>query len=137
MRLYDIRGRLRFKNVSKKLISWKKKSRSKLQKKVKDFLKPYWKNHICYEEFPVYGTRMSVDLLNATRKIAIEVNGEQHEKYNKFFHKNRLNYFYSIKRDFEKRKWLERNGYDLIEINYDEVDNLSEGFFLTKFNVRL
>ena len=137
MRLYNIRGRLRFKNVSKKLISWNKKSRSKLQKKVKDFLKPYWKNHVCYEEFPVYGTRMSVDLLNATRKIAIEVNGEQHEKYNKFFHKNRLNYFYSIKRDFNKRKWLERNGYNLIEINYNEVDNLSESFFLTEFNVRL
>jgi hypothetical protein len=137
MRLYDIRGRLRFKNVSKKLISWNKKSRSKLQKKVKDFLKPYWKSHICYEEFPVYGTKMSVDLVNATRKIAIEVNGEQHEKYNKFFHKNRLNYFYSIKRDFDKKKWLEMNEYTVIEINYDEIDQLSEEFFLSKFNIRL
>jgi hypothetical protein len=137
MRLFDIKGRLRFKNVSKKLISWNKKSRSKLQKKVKDFLKPYWKSHICYEEFPVYGTRMSVDLLNATRKIAIEVNGEQHEKYNKFFHKNRLNYYYSIKRDFDKKKWLEMNEYTVIEINHDEIDQLSEEFFLSKFNIRL
>ena len=137
MRLFDIKGRLRFKNVSKKLISWNKKSRAKLQKKVKDFLKPYWKSHICYEEFPVYGTRMSVDLLNATRKIAIEVNGEQHEKYNKFFHKNRLNYYYSIKRDFDKKKWLEMNEYTVIEINHDEIDQLSEEFFLSKFNIRL
>ena len=137
MRLYDIRGRLRFKDVSPKLINWKKKSRSKIQKKVKNFLKKYWDNHICYEEFPVYGTRMSVDFLNATRKIAIEVNGEQHEKYNKFFHKNRLNYFYSIKRDFDKKKWLEMNEYMVIEINYDEVDQLSEEFFLSKFNIRL
>lgn len=80
---------------------------------------------------------MSVDFLNATRKIAIEVNGEQHEKYNKFFHKNRLNYFYSIKRDFDKKKWLEMNEYMVIEINYDEVDQLSEEFFLSKFNIRL
>ena len=80
MRLYNIHGRIQNRNVSKYLINWSKKSRSKLQKRVKDFFKPYWLAHIVYEEFPVYGTRLKVDILNATIKVAIEVNGQIIEK---------------------------------------------------------
>ena len=71
---------------------------SKIQFKVKDFFKDYWQNHICYEEFPVFGTRMKVDLINFTRKIAVEVQGDQHNQYNKFFHGgSRDKYLASIK----------------------------------------
>ena len=62
MRLYNIYGKLVYKNVRSKKIDWSGKSRSKLQKSVKDFLSDYWGNHIVYEEFPVYGTRMAVDI---------------------------------------------------------------------------
>jgi len=137
MRLYNTNGKLVYKNVNSKLIDWDGKSRSKIQFRTKQFLKKFWLRHICYEEFPVYGTRMSVDILNATKKIAVEVQGQQHEKYNRFFHKNRLNYFYSIQRDYNKRKWLEKNSYSLIEINHDEIEELSEGFFYDKFGIRL
>ena len=137
MRMYNANGKLVHKNVSSKLIDWDGKSRSKLQFKTKQFLKSFWSRHICYEEFPVYGTKMSVDILNATKKIAVEVQGQQHEKYNRFFHKNRLNYLYSIQRDYNKRKWLEKNDYCLVEINYDEIDKLSEDFFYDKFGIRL
>ena len=68
MRLYNIHGKLQSKNVSKKIIKWGAKSRSKLQFKVKQFFKKYWQDHIVYEEFPVYGTRLSVDIVNATKK---------------------------------------------------------------------
>ena len=98
MRLYNIKGKLQSRLVSKFLIDWDKKSRSKIQFKVKQFLKPYWQNHIVYEEFPVYGTRLKVDLLNATKKVAVEVNGRQHSSFNKFFHNNsRAEYLKSIK----------------------------------------
>ena len=131
MRLYNIKGKLQSKLVTKYLIDWNKKSRSKIQFKVKQFLKSYWENHVVYEEFPVYGSRMKVDILNATKKIAVEVNGRQHSSFNSFFHNNsRLNYLASIKRDVEKREWLEKNGYTLIEIEEDEVDKLSEEFIV-------
>ena len=78
------------KNVSKYKIDWEKKSRSKIQFAVKQFLKPHWCYQVCFEEFPVFGSKMSVDILNATKKIAIEVNGPQHKKFNKFFHNNLL-----------------------------------------------
>jgi hypothetical protein len=137
MRLYNIYGRVVHKNVSSKIIDWDGKSRSKLQFKVKQFFKEHWYEHICYEEFPVYGTKMSVDILNATKRIAIEVNGPQHEEYNKFFHKNKVNYFNSIKRDFKKREWLESNDFLLMEINVSEANKLSKSFIKNKFDVSL
>ena len=114
MRLYNIQGRLQARKVSKYLIKWNKKSRSKIQFKVKQFLKNYWENQIVYEEFPVYGSRMTVDIVNATKRIAIEVQGRQHKEFNKFFHKTRGNYLESIKRDHLKRQWLEKNNFKLI-----------------------
>ena len=138
MRLYNTQGRLQNKNVSKYLISWRKKSRSKIQFQTKKFLEPFWKSHIVFEEFPVFGTRQKVDILNATIKIAVEVQGPQHSAFNKFFHSNsRSKYLESIKRDVLKREWLEMNKYKLIEIESNEVGLLSKDFFLKKFNLKL
>ena len=137
MRLYNVKGKLQSKLVSKYLIDWNKKSRSKIQFKVKQFLKSYWQNHVVYEEFPVYGTRMKVDILNATKKIAVEVNGRQHSSFNSFFHNNsRAKYLGSIKRDVEKAQWLEKNSFSLIEIEEHEIDKLSEEF-IVKNNIKL
>ena len=134
MRLYNIYGRLENKNVNKYLVKWDEPSRSKIQFSVKQFLKKYWLSCVVYEEFPVYGSRMKVDILNATKKIAIEVNGAQHNNFNKLFHANsRINYLNSIKRDFKKLEWLEENGYNLIEINHDEIDLLSKDYIKKKF----
>ena len=89
-----------------------------------------------YEEFPVYGSRMTVDILNATKKLAVEVQGKQHGEFNKFFHDNsRLKYLEGIKRDIKKAEWLENNGFILLEIEEDEVDSLSLEFFLEKFGM--
>ena len=138
MRLYSTSGRLVNKNVNKYLIDWEKKSRSKIQFKVKQFLKEYWENHIVYEEFPVYGTRMKVDFLNATKKIAIEVNGKQHSSFNKFFHGNsRQKYLQSIKRDHKKFEWLQSNDFEVIEVEQDEVPLLSYEFVKEKFKIKI
>ena len=129
MRLYNIYGKLQSRIVKKYLINWNKKSRSQIQFKVKQFLKPYWENQIVYEEFPVYGSKMKVDILNATKKIAIEVQGKQHTEFNKFFHKTRCNYLESIKRDYQKREWLKQNKFKLVEIEEEEIKKLSKSFF--------
>ena len=76
----------KMRNPTKYLIKWDKKCRSNLQKKVKDLLYKYWKADVVFEEFPVLGSRMTIDFYNANKNIAIEVDGMQHYKYNKFFH---------------------------------------------------
>ena len=134
MRLFDIKGRLVNKNTSSYLIDWDKKSRSIIQFKTKQFLKTFWRNHIVFEEFPVFGSLLKVDIFNATLKIAIEVDGKQHNEFNKFFHNNSpAKYLASIKNDIKKANWLEKNNYKLIQINEDEVKLLSKQFFIDKF----
>jgi very-short-patch-repair endonuclease len=133
----DVRGRLVNKNLNKYLIKWDSQSRSKLQFKVKQFLKPYWLGSICYEECPVFGTLLRVDILNATYKIAIEVNGQQHSEFHYFHNGNPFEFLQGIKRDVQKREWLERNEFKVVEINYDEVDSINKKFFKEKFGVIL
>lgn len=138
MRLYGINGKLIDKNVNKYTLKWDKKSRSIIQFKVKQFLKPFWIGQILYEEFPVYGSLLKVDILNATLKIAIEVNGNQHSAFNPFFHNNDPNrYLKGYKNDVKKSEWLAKNDFKLIEINEDEINLLSKQFFLEKFNLVL
>ena len=136
MRLLNISGKLVNKNVRNYEIHWDGKSRSKLQFKFKQFFYPYWKNHIVYEEFPVYGTMLKVDLLNATKKIAVEIQGDQHESFNKFFHDNsRLKYLQSIKRDVKKEKWLETNGFKFLELYENDLRTLSPQYIEEKTGI--
>ena len=105
------------------LINWEKNSRSKLQSKVKDFLKVFWDGDVVFEEFPVVGTRLTIDFYNATRNIAIEVQGNQHTKYNKFFHKgNKMNYLDQLKRDDEKLSFCNLNNIKLLEVHEGQID---------------
>lgn len=137
MRLLNVNGRLVFKNVSRCLIKWNGQSKSDLQFAVKKFLKPYWMGQVVYEEFPVYGTLLRVDILNATLKIAVEVNGPQHSEFH-YFHGNKPSeYLNGIKRDIQKLGWLEANQFKIVEINYDEVSALSREFFKEKFDIVL
>lgn len=121
MKFKRLDGRAVYKNVQKSRIHWDKKSRSKFQRKVKDFLKNYWYHDICYEEMVCAGTRLQLDFFNATKHIAVEVHGEQHGKFNPFFHNNDRNKFLDqVNRDMKKREWCEINDFELIEIFAEE-----------------
>lgn len=138
MKLYNINGKLVNKSVAKYRIKWDDKCRSKFQYEVKQFFKTFWYGQICYEEFPVYGTRMKVDLINMTKRIAVEVQGDQHEKFNKFFHNNsRANYLRSITRDHDKMIWLENNNFKILEIFKEDLPSLSKKYILDKFGVSI
>lgn len=117
------------------LIDWSGKSRSKIQFRTKQFLKKYWEKHIVFEEFPVAGTKLTLDFYNANKKIAVEVQGKQHTKYVPFFHgSNKINYLNQLKRDQDKLKFCEINNIQLVEI-YDG-DKLDESLFYN-FGVNL
>lgn len=115
------------KNASKYLVQWNKKTRSKFQDEVKKFLKQYWSQDIIFEELRILDTRMTFDLYNANKKIAIEVQGRQHTKYVPFFHRNRNQFLQQLKRDSKKLEFCEINNIKLVEI-YD-ISELNKDFF--------
>ncbi|MBC8395267.1 MAG: hypothetical protein H8E05_01100 [Bacteroidetes bacterium] len=135
--LKNLTGKVVSKNVSKYIIDWDETSRSKFQFQVKQFFKSHWLHHICFEEFPVYGSLMKVDLLNATKKIAVEANGIQHGKFVEHFHTHPANYLKSIRRDWKKTEWLESNGFDLIEIEPSDLNQLSPEFIEEEFGIKI
>jgi hypothetical protein len=100
-----------------------------MQTKVKNFLEPYWKSYIVYEELPIVGTRMSYDFYNATLRVAIEVQGAQHTKFVPHFHNgDRSNFRNQLLRDEQKHKYAELNNILLIEVE-DLNDQLNVDFF--------
>ena len=108
--------------IKKYLIDWEGKSRSNIQYDTKVFLKKYWSNNVVFEEFPVAGTRMSLDFYNSTQKIAIEVDGNQHYRYNQFFHSNsRQKFLHQLHRDEKKEYFCEINKIKLIRVLESDV----------------
>ena len=126
MKFLDASGKHRnLKNAKKYLIDWDKPSRSKFQTHVKEFLRPYWKSDIVFEEFRVVGSRLTLDFYNANKKIAVEVQGAQHIRYVKFFHKSRLKYSDQLKRDEKKLDFCKANNIKLAEIYPQDEINAS------------
>ena len=116
----------KYKKLNKYLIKWSGKSRSDIQYQAKQFLKQYWEFNVVFEEFPIIGTRMTLDFMNLTRKIAVEVQGKQHRTFNKFFHNNdRTKFLYQLYRDRDKEIFCKKNGIILVEIFEGEKLNAS------------
>lgn len=136
MILFDIRGKTR-KVYPSSRIKWNIKRASDAQYRTKLFLKEFWEQDAVFEEFVIPGSRLRVDFINFTKKLAVEVSGRQHEEFNKFFHKNRLGFIKSVKRDFQKIKWLEINDIKLIEIYDHETYTLNKKEIEEKFSVTL
>jgi len=60
-------------------------------------------------------------------KLGIEVHGQQHYEYSKFFHKTTAGFKESLKRDKLKQDWCELNGISLIVLKYsDDIDTWRE-----------
>ena len=90
----------RVRKIRSYIIDWEASSRSKMQFSVKKFLKKYWEKQVVFEELPVAGTKMTIDFYNATKKIAIEVQGVQHTKYVPYFHNGqKVNFLHQLRRD--------------------------------------
>jgi hypothetical protein len=112
----------KIKNISKYLIDWDSDCKSGIQKDVKGQIKAYWFADHVFEEFPVAGTRLTLDFYNATQKIAIEVDGNQHYKYNKFFHSNsRQNFLAQLQRDEKKEYFCGLNKIKLIRVLESDI----------------
>ena len=106
MTFIDSQGRKKnLKNANKYTIDWDAKSLSKFQKAAKDFLRPYWCRDHVFEEMPVVGSRSRFDFYNATKRVVLEVMGNQHKTFVPFFQKTRSTFLSQIKRDSYKQEF--------------------------------
>ena len=137
MKFKNIFGKEINKTINRFLIDWDKPCKSKVQFNVKKFFEHCWSTHVVVEEFPVFGTRMKCDLINFTKKIAVETHGLQHDKFVKHFHKTKTGFKNSVKRDLQKYQWLEMNGFRIIEIFENELINLSPEWIKEKFDIEI
>lgn len=134
MKLIHVLGREVSFNCKKYIVNWNGSSKSNFQREVKLFFKQFWFSDFCVEEFPVIGTRLKCDFINFTRRYAVESDGNFHNKFNLFFHKNRMYYLKSVKRDLIKEKWFELNSLCILRIKQDELKFLSPEWIKNKYN---
>ncbi len=77
------------------------------------------------EEVPIQVRRSETLYLDfylpLTRKC-IEVHGEQHYSFNRFYHNTVLGFLRHKKRDQDKQEWCEINGIEYIELPFNEKE---------------
>lgn len=69
--------------------------------------------------------QLPYDIEITNKKILIEVQGKQHYEFVEIFHGTIENFEYQQYKDKYKRDFAEQSGYQLIYIDYDEIQNTS------------
>lgn len=72
---------------------------------------------------PDTGYVMPYDFEIVGKKVLIEAQGEQHRSFIPRFHVTEDGFEYQKKKDEYKKQFAEENGYELIEIWYDEIED--------------
>lgn len=95
---------------------------SRLHKKVRELLRQVFPFDVKCEEVTLPGIRLFADFVLPSRKLIVEVQGEQHYRFNPHFHGHKLNFWKSGDRDRTKSDWCEVNGFRLVALKYDEEE---------------
>ncbi len=107
----------------------KRPNASKLHVRARELVKKIYPFSSICEEILLVGTlkeRLYLDLYVHQHLLAIEVHGEQHYTYNSFFYGSKLEFARAQARDRTKVEWCKINRIDLVELPYDESDELWE-----------
>ena len=108
-------------------IKWNPKNKprsnpSKLHLEARTVLKEEFPMMRVYEEVYVPRDKFYFDFYIPTQKIAIEVQGQQHYNHTPYYHTSKLDYFQSLRKDLNKKKWCEINNITLIELPWSKQD---------------
>ncbi len=92
------------------------------------FKRVFEEHYVKYE-----GQRLFFDFYVKESGLLVEVQGQQHTEFNKFFHSDKRDFLNQKKRDNLKRKYVQENAnFLLIRIYYNE--NITESLVLDKIN---
>lgn len=98
-------------------------NKSSLHLKARELIHECFPTLQVLEEVPVYVRRSDIlylDFYLPLNKKCIEVHGEQHYKFNKFYHNTLLGFIKHKKRDQDKKDWCELNNIQFIELPFDQ-----------------
>lgn len=103
------------------------KQKSDLHLRARKILKSFFPCDKILEEVTLHGANRNggvlyADFLLPSQSILIEVHGEQHYSYNKFFHDNKLAFLKAKMRDNDKIAWCDNNNLSYVELPFGETD---------------
>lgn len=104
-------------------------ARSSFHLEARNLLKQTFPSILIIEEvsMPIRkGQTLYFDFFLPILNLLVEVQGHAHYTEIGFFHKSQSDFLKQQKRDAEKRLWAEINGFDLIELRFDEQDKWQE-----------
>jgi hypothetical protein len=84
-------------------------------------LRQLYKGAVILEEFVIPGSKLSLDFFIPSFKAAFEFQGNQHDAFNKFFHKDKNDFVKQSQRDQNKKDWCKLNSIKLIEIRNSKI----------------
>lgn len=111
-------------------VKYKPKAKcSKLHLRARKLLSGEFPYDTICEELTLPGTKnerqarpLFADFFVPQRKLMVEVQGQQHYKFNSHFFDNKIEFFKAQARDRNKQEWCEVNDLILIQLPYNETD---------------
>jgi len=100
-------------------------NKSSLHLEARNLIKSCFPTLQLLEEVPIMVRRsetLYLDFYLPLIKRCIEVHGEQHYKFNRFFHHTTLGFINHKKRDQDKKEWCLINDIEHIELPFDKID---------------
>jgi len=106
--------------------------RSSYHKKARELISKSFPFEIVYEETTLPGSRtratglLYADFIIPKLCIMIEVHGEQHYTFSRFFHKTKKGFQEHKRRDVKKIEWCELNEITMIVLPFDKEEQWQE-----------
>lgn len=120
MKFIDLNGKWHLFNFNK--ICKENSSPSNLHIEARKLIKATFPYSSIYEEVSLLGTGLIADFFISDIKVLIEINGEQHYKFVKRFHKTQAGFAASKKRDRIKQEWCDLNDIIYVEFPFNKKD---------------
>ncbi len=124
MKVKDLHGNFSIWKINGDIVNANdKRSRSKLHIETRKILYELFPTMQILEEVQIKprGSKTQyLDFYINQIKLAVEVHGQQHYKFNTMFHASAQDFLNQRKNDIDKREWCEINNITYIELPYNE-----------------
>ena len=124
MKFKDLDGNIHNKDISD--YKWSEGGASRGERELGERLTSLFPNLTIYSQLPCFGTRLKIDFVIISLRLAFEFDGNQHEEYVPHFHRTRKGFQRSKDRDWEKEEWCKNNKIRLLRVKTSDIDCLEE-----------